>query len=90
LVCGEDVNNITGNENHNRTIYRTDCPVEDTLNFNHLIRYYDQILDGTDSYYCKGNTLFLGKLTHRYESIDCPLLDKSGKANYILGAIQIT
>lgn len=89
-VCGEDVNLITGRDTHNRTIYYADHHLHHEDNFNELIKYYDRLLLSKQSFYCTGNVHILGKHTHGYESIDCPLLDQDGQTSYILGAIQLT
>ncbi|WP_218048956.1 PAS domain-containing protein [Curvivirga aplysinae] len=90
VVCGEDVNTITGRETHNRTVKYRDIHENHEDNFNDLIRYYDQVLEKENCHFCVGNIHMLGKHTRGYESVDCPLLDKEGRANYILGAIQLT
>ncbi|MTI08901.1 PAS domain-containing protein [Curvivirga aplysinae] len=89
LICGEEINIITGRQSHGFTFELKPPEYVGYDNFNQLIEHYEMIVETKKPYFCTGSSSLLGVKNSGFESIDCPLFDDEGNVTHIIGSLQL-
>ena len=69
-------------------LHRINTPQADEPFARALCAYYDIVMTSYHPMVCRGSLMFAGREHRQFESIDLPLADDGGKAQFLLGCLD--